>query len=717
MRTGLRRALTAALAVIVALTVVAFTPSSVAYAAQTPPAADLAALAGAAATNAFRTSLGLPALSTNAALAAAAKSHSQYLLNHNVIGHGEDTADSDSTGNSPADRAAYFGYSSWAYEVLNWLSTPSTTGDSVQLWIDTLYHRIAYLDPRIHEQGFGLATGGSGAYSATQDFGALNWNYSWSKPILYPVDGQTGVPTSWDASESPNPLRLFPGALDAQGNPKGPTGPVLTASFFDGTVTGTAVTSASLTGADGSTPAFWTLSSANDDELRETVSLIPQAPLKPDTAYTVHITGTYKKSTLGAKTPFDVTWTFRTAQAGTVTGGQLGATWDSAKGAFVWTMTVKGTQLSTASKAFFGGLPCAVQHQADGTLRIQLGASYSLTSRAGLEVVWPDGSMAAYSGYWQADSSEQIKPQTTTATVTVAGQTRSVKQAAYSACTWTEADAALFPGAEVENIGDVHFLRYGSHILEWDASSRVAYVDGVRSVLPFAPLSSGGVNYLPATWLSPIVEQWASGGTGGTPAAVTFSDIANHWAKADIVRLAAAGIVGGNGDGTFGPDSQLTRAAFVKMLVNADGLVSQPGDSAGFTDAASHWVVQQGYLGAAVKAGIVKLGDYAGGRFEPDRAITRDEIAMLVVRALGLEAQAQAENVAVSSGEASIDGSLFSDAGQWSHAGYAVTAIHSGIVRGYLEADGSYTFRPTRTATRAEAVTMIVRMLDRAAVK
>lgn len=727
MPTRMRRSLSGALALIITAALV-LAPAKAAFAATTPPAPDLAALAGTAATNAFRNALGLPEVATNAALAAAAKSHSQYIIAHNVIGHYENASDADSTGNSPADRAAHFGYNGWAGEVLNQVWSPLTAGASAQIWIDTLYHRIPFVDARIRAAGLGLASGSNGAYAATEDFGAMDWSYSFGRPVVYPRNGQTMVPTSWNGLESPNPLRLFAGALDDKGNPTGPTGPVLTASIIDGDVRTISVTDSSLRGADGSAPAYWTLSSDNDDELRETASLIPKAPLKPDTTYTVRIAGSYTKGWTGVKKTFDVTWSFHTAQAGTVTNSQLSGSWDAAKGAYQWTLTVTGQGLATASKVYFGGLPYPVQHQSDGSLRVQLGATYSLTATAGLEVEWPDGSTATNSWYWNVDAAKQIKPVLGTATVTVGGQQRSVQWASYGTSVWTEASARLLPDAQFQNTGDVHMMKYGDHIVEWAGGSRSAYVDGVLSPMPYAPLSSGGVNYLPAAWLDGLLKQWtgdsnsaggssgdgANPGSGGTPAPVSFTDISGHWAKTEILRLAGLGIVAGNGDGTFQPDSRLTRAAFVKMLTGARSLQPQPGNAAGFADTASHWVAQQGYLGAAVAAGIIKPGEYPGNRFDPDREITRDEIAILIVRALGLDAQAQATKVTMSGGRLTVDGVVFSDAAQWANPGYVVTAIRSGIVHGYDEADGSKSFRPARTATRAEAVTMIVRMLDSA---
>jgi len=136
------------------------------------------------------------------------------------------------------------------------------------------------------------------------------------------------------------------------------------------------------------------------------------------------------------------------------------------------------------------------------------------------------------------------------------------------------------------------------------------------------------------------------------------------------------------------------------------------GDDAGFTDTGGHWVAAQGYLGPALASGIVRLDEYPGRRFEPDRDITREEIAVMSVRAMRLDAEAREREVPTQGGEAELAGRLWSDADSWSHPGHVAVAASEGIVTGYQEPDGRYTFRPGDFATRAEAATMVGRLLD-----
>ena len=64
--------------------------------------------------------------------------------------------------------------------------------------------------------------------------------------------------------------------------------------------------------------------------------------------------------------------------------------------------------------------------------------------------------------------------------------------------------------------------------------------------------------------------------------ATDFSDVpADHWAAGYVSVAAANGIVSGMGDGTFAPNSELTYAQIVRMLVSALGyepLVSELGE-------------------------------------------------------------------------------------------------------------------------------------------
>jgi Tol biopolymer transport system component len=176
-----------------------------------------------------------------------------------------------------------------------------------------------------------------------------------------------------------------------------------------------------------------------------------------------------------------------------------------------------------------------------------------------------------------------------------------------------------------------------------------------------------------------------------------FTDVADSWAQSHILKLAALNVVSGNGDGSFGPDSSITREQFAKMIVLAAGLQPDAQPQLSFTDAnlIADWA--KPYVSAAARAGIINGLD--GNRFAPTQLITRAEVATMVARALRNAPTAQ-----TSSGTAFADAASIPD---WARASVD-EAVSRGIVGGY--ADG--TFGPQLTATRAEVCKMLARLAD-----
>ena len=147
-------------------------------------------------------------------------------------------------------------------------------------------------------------------------------------------------------------------------------------------------------------------------------------------------------------------------------------------------------------------------------------------------------------------------------------------------------------------------------------------------------------------------------------------------------------------DGTVRPEGDITRAEvatiFFRLLTDEsrDEFWSQTND---YTDVdADAWY--NNAVSTLSNAGI--LNGYEDGTFQPDGNITRAEFATITARFF----------------EATYDGEdLFSDiAGHWA-ADYINQAANAGIVDGYP--DG--TFRPQQNITRAEAMTMVNRTIDR----
>jgi lactocepin len=107
-----------------------------------------------------------------------------------------------------------------------------------------------------------------------------------------------------------------------------------------------------------------------------------------------------------------------------------------------------------------------------------------------------------------------------------------------------------------------------------------------------------------------------------------FTDIDDNWAKDYINELAAKDIIGGFPDGTFRPGIEIERGQFVALLVRSLGLERQ-SDESPFSD--THGVLE-GEIVAAYDAGLT-VGR-ADGTFGQDEVLNREQMAILIVRAL-----------------------------------------------------------------------------------
>ena len=149
----------------------------------------------------------------------------------------------------------------------------------------------------------------------------------------------------------------------------------------------------------------------------------------------------------------------------------------------------------------------------------------------------------------------------------------------------------------------------------------------------------------------------------------------------------------GYDDGTFGPDSRMTRVEAAQMFYNLL-LDKEVPVTVSFQDVpADAWYTDA--VNTLASLGIITgVGD---GRYEPDRAITRAEFTVIAMRFAKLPAGGQ---------------NIFSDvsAEDWYYE-QVVGAVAYGWIGGY--SDG--TFRPKETITRAEVTAIVNRMLGRSA--
>lgn len=150
-------------------------------------------------------------------------------------------------------------------------------------------------------------------------------------------------------------------------------------------------------------------------------------------------------------------------------------------------------------------------------------------------------------------------------------------------------------------------------------------------------------------------------------------------------------------DGEFKPDNGISRAEVSAILARlTDGFVENEKYTSAFPDIISGaWY--ENYVGFEENKNII-VG-YPDGEFKPDRFITRAEFAAMIARFADLDAE-------------SSDTPFTDISENWAYA--QIAACHKA---GYIEGYEDNTFRPEMNITRAEAVAIINRVLDRNDIK
>ncbi|MWV43229.1 glycoside hydrolase [Paenibacillus sp. HJL G12] len=176
--------------------------------------------------------------------------------------------------------------------------------------------------------------------------------------------------------------------------------------------------------------------------------------------------------------------------------------------------------------------------------------------------------------------------------------------------------------------------------------------------------------------------------------ALPFDDIKGNFAEKEIVELVKEGVVNGTGNRRFEPKKNVTRAEFVTMADRLLKLEPVDADMPSFGDVSSKsWYY--GWVEAAIQLGIVEGKNKT--QFMPAERITRQEAAVLIVRALKVDP-----------GSNSGNNLPYADADKvasWA-APYVLAARTLGLMDG---ANG--TFRPTDAMTRAETAAVLDRVL------
>lgn len=212
--------------------------------------------------------------------------------------------------------------------------------------------------------------------------------------------------------------------------------------------------------------------------------------------------------------------------------------------------------------------------------------------------------------------------------------------------------------------------------------------DGSRRVLPYSVYENGSL----------AVRLDGSAHIELVDGSKTFSDISSDAWYADAVQFTASReLFSGVGGGAFAPRQTMTRAMLVTVLHRLEGTPAVSGSGA-FQDVpadawyseAAQWASEQGISGGTGSAA-----------FDPSRAITREQLAVMLYRYAGSPALTEKQTV-----DAFGDGAQVSD--------WARDAMVWACANGILTGDNNKLLRPQDNSTRAEVSAMLERFVEQA---
>lgn len=175
---------------------------------------------------------------------------------------------------------------------------------------------------------------------------------------------------------------------------------------------------------------------------------------------------------------------------------------------------------------------------------------------------------------------------------------------------------------------------------------------------------------------------------------ISFYDLGEgHWAKNQVEVLAAKGIVSGTGYGEFTPNKPITRAEFATLLVKAFDLKGSNNNP--FYDVADElWYAKP--IALCFYHGLIS-GD-GRGNFMPNKSITREEMAVMIVKAYEKE-----------KGTIGMSQLPFADSNKI--AAWAKESVAKASALGLVKGNNNK-FNPKANATRAEGAVMIYNLLE-----
>jgi len=177
-----------------------------------------------------------------------------------------------------------------------------------------------------------------------------------------------------------------------------------------------------------------------------------------------------------------------------------------------------------------------------------------------------------------------------------------------------------------------------------------------------------------------------------------FKDVnQNHWAYEKIQMMVEYNIINGYADDTFRPELTVSRAEFAKMMVLTLNLEVYNPKTASFADVKKgHWAYPYVETGKYYLTGFKTSG---GIFFRPDRVAVREDMAVGIIRGLGINPDKTDMSV--------LDSYTDKNAIAPNLRKFVAAAINEGIMIG-----NNNKFAPKAGLTRAEAATLLARLIE-----
>ncbi|QHT63000.1 hypothetical protein GXP70_25560 [Paenibacillus lycopersici] len=187
-------------------------------------------------------------------------------------------------------------------------------------------------------------------------------------------------------------------------------------------------------------------------------------------------------------------------------------------------------------------------------------------------------------------------------------------------------------------------------------------------------------------------------GVGYLPPAPAFSDTVKHWAKDGIDFVVSFGLIAGTSETTFSPNTAITRGDFLMALGKLSGADTSGYKQSSFSDVSSTSSAMP-YIEWAAQNKIVQ--GVGNTRFNPDRSITREQIAVITA------GFAQAMGYTLPANKQAVTFADETEISIW--AKDAVKAIQQA---GVVEGKDNNRYDPAGNATRAEAAIILRRFME-----